>query len=208
VNVTEYNSSNSLSFTYSTNLGDPVGVTTDNHGNVFVADYGFGSSGPVVEYPQGSNTPSNTCSSGLANEGIAVDKSGNVFVSGNNPNTGQGNIIEYSGGLSGCSPTTLGVTLGFAGGLLLDKHKNLVACDQFVGVDIIKPPYTSVASTIGGASDPFHIALDKKQKTIFIADVGSAVVLVDKYPSGTPVTTLGAANGLSDPAGVAAYPGL
>jgi hypothetical protein len=191
---------------YTTGLGDPIGVTTDSSQNVYVADYGSGGASVVVEYPQGSNTPSNTCSTGLANEGIAVDKAGNVFVSGNNPNTGSANILEYSGGLSGCHSTTLGVTMGFAGGMVIDSKGNLAALDQFVGVNIIPPPYNAIASTITGFSDPFHDALNKKQDTIFVADVGNANVQVLTYPAGSLLQTLGSANGLSDPAGVAAYP--
>ena len=205
VNVTEYNKAESLTSTYSSGLIDPVGVTTDKSGNVYVADYGDGSASVVVEYPQGSNSPITSCNTGLANEGIVVDKHGNVFVSGNNPNTGQGDLLEYSGGLSGCSATTLPITFSFAGGLQIDKHGNLVACDQLVGVDIIPPPYTSVGSTITGTSDAFHVALSLKQKVLYIADPALAEVLVDKYPSGTSITTLGSGNGLSDPAGVATY---
>jgi len=37
------------------------------------------------------------------------------------------------------------------------------------------------------------------------ADVVKAEVFVDKYPSGSSYTTLGSANGLSDPAGVAVH---
>jgi DNA-binding beta-propeller fold protein YncE len=206
VTVTEYNPAGTLLFTYTTGLGDPINVTTDHAGNVYVADYGFGSASVVVEYPQGSNTPSASCSTGLANEGIVVDTTGAVFVSGNNPNTGSANLLEYPSGLSGCpTPTTLGVTLGFAGGMQIDKHDNLVACDQLVGVDIIKPPYSSISSTITGAADSFHVALNAKQNRVYIADVSSADVLVDKYPSGANVTTLNGSNGLSDPAGVAAF---
>lgn len=204
IDVTEYNKADSETFTYSSGLTDPIGVSVDRHGNVYVADYGDGEASVVVEYPQASNTPTTTCETGLANEGVAIDKSGNVFVEGNNPNTGSGQIIEYTGGLSGCSGTTLGVSLGFAGGLQVDKHDNLVACDQDAGADIIKPPYSSISSTI--TSDCFHAALNKKQNLIFIAQVDDDDVLVDDYPSGTNVTTLGSANGLSDPAGVAAYP--
>lgn len=197
----------SPTMSYTAGLTDPIGVTTDGSGNVYVADYGDGAASTVTEYAQGSNTVKNQCSTGLSNEGVAVNNAtGDVFVDGNNPNTGSGNIVEYKGGLSGCSETTLGVTLGFAGGMQLDANLNLAAIDQFSGVDIIPPPYTSIGSTIGGFEDPFHNALNKKQNLMFVADDAAAEVFVVSYPSGTPVTTLGSANGLSDPAGVAAYP--
>jgi hypothetical protein len=194
-------------FTYNSGLGDPIGVTTDSSQNVYVADYGFGGASVVVEYPQGSNTPSNTCSTGLANEGVAVDKKGHVFVSGNNPNTGSANILEFKKGLSGCKATTLGVTMGFAGGMVIDKSGTLAAIDQFAGVNIIPPPYTSISSTINnGFSDPFHDALNKKQDTIYVADVGNGNVQGLTYPAGSPLITLTSANGLVDPAGVAGFP--
>ena len=41
---------------------------------------------------------------------------------------------------------------------------------------------------------------------MFVADLSAADVVVDKYPSGTLVTTLGSANGLSVPSGVATFP--
>ncbi len=98
------------------------------------------------------------------------------------------------------------ITLGFAGGLQVDNHARLVACDQGVGVDIIPPPYTSISSTITGAADAFHVALNKKNTRVYIADLGSGDVLVDKYPSGTNITTVGSANGLDGAAGVATLP--
>lgn len=204
--VTEYHTNGSLMFTYTASgMSDPVGVTTDSANNVYAADYGSGAASIVVEFPQGSSTPIASCSTGLANEGIAVSSSGAVFVSGNNPNTGAGNILEYTNGLAGCpTPTTLGVTLGFAGGLQIDRHNNLVACDQFVGIDIIPAPYNAVSSTIGGFIDPFHVAINHHNGKIFVADVGAADVQVDLYPSGTPFMTV--TNGLVDPAGVATNP--
>jgi hypothetical protein len=202
--VNEYNASDSLVTQYSSGTSNPINVTTDAAGNVYVADYGGGT---VVEFPQGVNTPSQSCSTGLGNEGVAVDAKHNVFVSGNESASGPGTLVEYKGGLAGCNETLLnGVTLGFAGGLQIDKHHNLVACDQGVGVDIIPPPYTSVKSTITGAADSFHVALNKKNTLIYIADLGNSDVLVDKYPSGTNETTIGAANGLDGAAGVATFP--
>jgi hypothetical protein len=209
INVTEYAQGGTTPiFTYSTGLTDPIAVTTDKTGNVFVGDYAFGGSGFVNEYAQGSNTVLNSCSPGGSVEGIAVGKTGKVFVAYNDSNTGTAKIAKYNNGLAGCNETVLGVSLGFAGGMQIANNKSLVVCDQFAGIDIIPPPYTSVGSTIGGYSDPFHVALNKGNTLMFVADVGNALVYVQNYPSGSAVTTLGAANGLVDPAGIATFPYL
>ena len=123
--VDEYNPSDSLIAQYSSGTSNPINVTTDVAGNVYVADYGGET---IVEYPQGVTTPSATCSTGLANEGIAVDNKHDVFVSGNESvSSGPGGIVEFKGGLSGCNETSLSaVPLGFAGGLQVDKHDRLV----------------------------------------------------------------------------------
>jgi hypothetical protein len=206
--VTEYDQSGSLIFTYAAaGMNYPVDVTTDRANDVYVDDYGPGRASVVVEFRQGNSTPVESCPTGLANEGIAVDTSGAVFVAGNDTSTGLGKLLEYSRGLAGCpTPTTLGVTLSFAGALQIDNAHNLVACDQNVGVDIIPPPYTSIAKTITGAQDAFHVALNKVNGKIFITDAGSQTVLVDLYPSGTPFLVLGSANGLTAPASATANP--
>jgi len=192
-------------FTYSAGLIDPVDVTADTQDDVFVADYDNGAqSGTVTEYAQESNDMTYQCEPGGSVEGVAVDKSGDVFASYNAD--GAAKIVEYKGGLSGCAGTVLKVTLSYAGGLVLDEKNDLVACDQTAGVvDIIKSPYTKVSSKIKGFSEPFHVGLNASNKLLFIADVVKAEVFVDKYLSGSPYTTLGSANGLSDPAGVAVY---
>ena len=206
--VTEYTPNGTLKFTYTASgMNNPIGVTTDAANNVYAADFGGFSASVVVEFPQQNSTPIATCNTGLANEGIAVDSSGAVFVAGDDPVTTVGHLIEYPNGLAGCpAPVMLGVTLGAAGGLQIDKAKNLVACDQLVGVDIIPPPYNTISSTITGASDTFHVALNRRNGKVFIADPGNADVLVDLYPSGTPFAVLNGSNGLVDPAGVATNP--
>ncbi len=201
VDITEYAAgSSSPTSTYSSGMEDPVAVTTDSHQNVYEADF---EGGYVSEYAQGVNTQTAECSiSGGLVEGVAVDKSGDVFVAFYNEDNGEGQIEEYSGGLSGCDGTTLGVTLVFPGGMVLDKSGNIVVCDQDnESVDIIDPPYSSVSGTLGsGYSDPFHVTINKNNKQAYVANYGDADVLVLSYPGGSTQATLDGSNGLESPA--------
>ncbi len=194
--------STAAAFTYNSGMLDPVSVNVDSSGNVYEADYNLGGNGFVNEYAQQTNTVMNTCNPGGAAEDVAIDSAGDVFVSYNSSTTGLGQIAEYVGGLSGCNETVLGVTLGFAGGLSIDKNNNLIANDQTgAAVDIIDPPYTSVTSTCGsGYSDPFHVRINKRNNKVLVADLGNANVQVLDYPSCSNIITLGSSNGLSDPA--------
>ena len=190
------------SFTYSSGLERPYSVATDAAGNVYVADeYNpSGSGGGVLEYAQGSNAPLAQCLNGLNDTGIALDKNGDVFVSGAN-----GTLLEYAGGLGGCNPKTLGVTLPGGGGLQIDKKGNLVACAVHV-VDVVPPPYKSISLRISGFAAAAHDALNKDESLLFVADPANYNVQVLAYPSGSLVTTLDNSNGLVDPVGVAVYP--
>jgi len=212
VDVAEYNEyGTSPSFTYTAGLVDPVSVTTDASDNVYVGDYSSGGHGYIVEYTQGVNFVMRTCSPGGAVEGVAVGKNGDVFVAYNDPNTGVGHIAKYPNGLAGCNERVLGVTIGFAGGMQVTSDRTLIVCDQYGSVDVIPPPYTAISKSYTGYSDPFHVALDKPARhkgvgLMFVADIADGIVIVQDYPSGAGVTTLGAAQGLSEPAGVAYFP--
>jgi hypothetical protein len=197
-NVEEYNSTGSLIFTYSAGMSTPVTLTTDAKGNVYEADF---TGEAVNEYHQATNTVVATCQPGGYVEGVAVDKSGDVFVA---YYTGSGAIAEYKGGLSGCSKTTLGATVTFPGGMILDENKNLIICDQLGdAVDIIDPPYSSISGTLGsGYSEPFHVSLNKKNDQAYITDEGSAHTIdVVTYPGGSRVATLGSSYGVTSPYG-------
>ncbi len=192
VNIVEYAPHGTKpKFTYSAGMTDPVDVTVDGHGNVYEADYlgGF-----VAEYAQKSNTQLYQCSPGEV-EGVAVDQSGDVFVDFGS------SIVEYTGGLSGCTATPLGVTLESAGGMAIDRHDNLLVCDQLgQAVDVIAPPYTSVTRVLQSGYAPFHVTINKDNRLAFVASVDEAAVYVVDYATGGALATLaGKAYGLSDP---------
>lgn len=199
--ITEYSKTHALIETYSAGVADSVNVSTDKHGNVYEADYNYTvtNGGYVNEYAQGSNSVIATCSPGGNVEGVAIDKQGDVFVDYENLTSFVGYITEYAHGLTGCNGTVLGVTLGYAGGMVLDKNGNIVVCDQTnSAVDIIDPPYNSVTATLGsGYTDPLHVTINKKGNEAYVADAGTGYVYVMPYPAGTPITTLNSSNGIT-----------
>ena len=183
----------SPTFTYSAGLSAPADVTTDSKGNVYIADY-LGNA--VDEFAQASNTMSATCPLNQA-EGIAVDGNGDVFASGQSPNV----LVEFKGGLSGCSSTILGPQLASTGGLALDSENDLLACDQGISVDIIKPPYQSIKRRL--PLNCFHISLNASNKLLFVASPNNYMVWIVKYPRGASVANISEPN---QPYGVAVYP--
>jgi hypothetical protein len=187
------------SFVYNSGLTDPIGVATDSSGNVYAANWNFGASGAVVEYAQGSNTAINTCSLQGGVEGVAIDKAGDVFASENT--SGVGSVVEFAGGLSGCSSTTLPISFVFVGGIAVDGMGNLLVCDQSApAVDVIAPPYTSITGTLGsGYASPFHVSINKTNKVAYVADDAAAVVDILSYPSGSLIFQLTSAQGIVDP---------
>jgi DNA-binding beta-propeller fold protein YncE len=192
VNIAEYAPHGTKpKFMYNAGMTDPVDVTVDGHGNVYEADYlgGF-----VAEYAQKSNIQLYHCSPGEV-EGVAVDQSGDVFVDFGS------SIVEYTGGLSGCVATPLGVTLESAGGMAIDRHEDLVVCDQLgQAVDVIAPPYTTVTRVLQSGYAPFHVTINRDNRLAFVASVDDASVYVVDYATGGALATLeGKAYGLSDP---------
>jgi hypothetical protein len=208
-NVTEYAPGSSTpTCTYSSGLIDPVDVTTDASGNVFVADWNFGGKGGVGyvdEYKPCTNSIVQQYVVAGGVDGVALDGSGNLFVSYLDSVHVVGALAEFRAGST--TPTPLGATLGYPGGIIVDLNDTLLACDQTSGtVDVIPPPYGVVSSEFVGFSAPFHVALPKSERLLFIADVGAHDVIVVTYPRGLLKATLGTAQGLSDPVGVSHAP--
>jgi DNA-binding beta-propeller fold protein YncE len=83
------------------------------------------------------------------------------------------------------------------GGIAVDLHNNIIAADPGSNtVDIIDPPYTKVTKTIGPAFfDPLRVTLSKNNKLLLVGE-----------RNGKVVTTLGEAEGVSEPFGAAEGP--
>jgi hypothetical protein len=206
--VTEYAlaSGGKLSFTYSTGMTAPVSVTTDSAGNVYVGEADT-YPGHVDEFPQGSNTPIARCatSNGGLVTGITVDKNGDVFIA-SVQSSGSSQLIEFPGGLAGCSSTTLGVPVYYVGGIELDNSGDLVVEEQTEGdILIIPPPYSNVQTTLTGFNgDPYQLALNADNTLLFVDEGNNGVIVVAQYPSGTIEKTL--STDVTMPYGVAVYP--
>lgn len=185
----------SPSFTYNAGMSSASVVNTDAHGNVFEGD----GNGSINEYYQGVNTVLYTCALPSFPGGIAVDSGNDVFVSIPLDNE----IVEYAGGLRGCSPTTLPITLTNANGIAVDKDGDLIVCVPGASsVDVIEPPYTSVTRTIGsGWIAPWTVSLSRDEKYAYVTDINHARALVEvvNYATGGNVTSIGGGNGLVEP---------
>lgn len=197
-NITEYNSARGVIFKYSAGMEDPTAVTTDKFGKVYEAD----SHGFVSEYPPQTNSPAVTCSVNGAVEGVAVDKTHDVFA--DYQTTSGGSVIEYPRGLSRshCTGTVLPISFGGAGGIATDKQGNLVVCDVTASaVDIIAPPYANITAQLGsGWTHPTNISIDRAGTQAYIIEAGYlSDVAVVSYPEGAAIATLSGQNGLPNP---------
>jgi hypothetical protein len=190
--------------TYDAGLVDPINVTTDTKGDVFVVDFNdFNTPGFVDEFKQCSDTVTTQYAVSSGPEGAVVDSKGNLFVTFFNA-AFTGGFEEF---VKGKTPgKILSVTVGSPGGLTIDKDGDLVADDQTGSIDVIPEPYTSAIPLVTGLSDPFHAALSKNQKLLFNANADSGTVTIYKYPAGTLTDTLDSSDGLDGAEGVADSP--
>jgi sugar lactone lactonase YvrE len=231
-----------------TRLDNPAGIALDSQGDIYVAnDLG----GPVVPhesydrgtvtiYPAGSHgnvTPIATISgaaTGLAYPvGIAVDSSGNIYVS----NSGTANtssdleyrssITVYPAGSNGNAPPSAVIAgdntgLSYSPGIALDASRNLYAAGYVNGVGYglnVYPagsngnvsPSAGIVGADTGLDGPYGIALDSSGN-IYVANgyggpTGGGSVTV--YPAGSsgdaaPATTITSSfNGIDGAFGIA-----
>jgi hypothetical protein len=201
---------NAPSFTYNANIAEPAAVTTDAQGNVYEGDY----SGTINEYYPNRNVSIASCQplnngDPISIYGVAVDSRNNVFATVFDLKTFYGELVEYPGGLNSCGGLTVLLTEPyFLDGIAVDKNANLLVTFEngdvgSSGVASVQPPYNTFDEFIGppvfGDGGVCNVRLNKTNKLAFVTDNMADTVTVLNYPSGTVVTVLGTANGLSQP---------
>ncbi|MBD5657391.1 MAG: hypothetical protein IAI50_19745, partial [Candidatus Eremiobacteraeota bacterium] len=212
-NVTEYApGSRRLTCMYP-GASDPTNVKTDADGNVYVIDWNIGQRGSIDVYKQCSKTIVKKFTFGRgAPTDVAFDGAGNLFVMYLVTSTESGALEEFRAGSK--TPVALGATVSFPGGLLIDRNRNLIAADQGTAgkrtgsIDIIAPPYAKAVPLVSRLAQPVWLSLNQRQDVLFASsfDHNDPKVWVFNYPSGRLRTTIGSANGLVVPLGVAADP--
>jgi hypothetical protein len=197
----------------------PTGVAVDASGNVYIADTGFEDKdtfvGFVAEIPPGCASAS--CYTFLGGgslysltfvtwgypAGVAVDGSGNVYVS----DAGFGAVFEMPPGCTSSScVTTLGG--GFSGpdGVAVDGSGNIYIADTFNNAVKEMPSGCASSSCVttlgGGFSLPFGVAVDGSGN-VYVGDTNNNAVkeMPPGCASSSCVTTLG--GGFDSPHGVA-----
>jgi sugar lactone lactonase YvrE len=200
--VTEYApGSLTPSFTYSAGLGNPAGVATDAQANVYVTSL---SPSSLEVFPQASNTPSRKITDMPFPIDVALDPSGDAYVTTYTSSFQSGEILEYSPGSS--QGKNLGIVTEAPGGIALDSSGDIVTADQRLpGVLVFPPGKTSPKKTFAqNTLDPDPVRLDRRELHAYVGDsVGNAVYVYD-YPSGTLVDTI--TDGIDGPNGLALSP--
>jgi len=188
------------SMTYSSGLSGPIGVAVGSDGTVYVPEF---ETGAVVEYYKGKTKPSLTLAVPDA-EGVALDAKNNLYVSFNDPSTGEGAVEEFAPKKK--TGTNLGITVEFAGDVKLNKKGDLLLEDQDAqAVDFYKPkaksPYGSISAS---GFDTYKEALNAAETELYIATVSDEVDIFDAVPSGKNVGAI--TSGLEEVTGVSLSP--
>lgn len=202
--ITEYPpGATSPSVTLSDGINAPISVAVDRAGTVAVGEF---VSQTILEFAPGASSPSVTITLLTYPEGLAFDYGRHLYAAWNQ-NNGNG----LSGHVSTCERlrsvcVDRGIVAGQSGGLALDSSGNLILGDQTnAAINVYAPGATAPTRTIAmPGHDPIKFALDKAEKTLYVADIDGSQVLTYDYASGAQTGSI--STGLESAWGVSLSP--
>jgi hypothetical protein len=191
-------------------LTEPSGVVIDSNDTLYVSNQ----TGPasIVEYLKGSSTPSATITSSMFGilVGLALDPSGNLYVSDDVKHqvfeVPAGSTTPQSLFLEGLSDYSCSQPYGPAG-LAFDKRGRLyVSCPEGNRILVYKlPKVTPIATLTNGMNEPYFLSFDPRG-VLFVANYGGGNIEMLAPPDYT--TILGTLGGYANPVGAFVRPKL
>ena len=178
----------------------PNGIAVDNNGTVYVTSGATAGSCYVLVYPKGASTPSEQIGGFDLPVGLAVDKSGNLYVGDALQNAvwevPEGSTTPSNLDLSGLDDPT-GVAIDPSNNLWVANNLNNTVLGFHLG------DTSSFVTITSGLSGPYSIAFEKSG-TLFVGNSLHYPGDVAGYKSGatTPFESISVGN----PAGLAVYP--
>jgi hypothetical protein len=171
------------SFTISTDVANPIGIVVDSAGTVYCANV---ANDTVTEYPKGRTSPSVTIKMTSAPEYLAVDASDNLYAS-----TAYG-VFEFGAGST--SGTNLGLSVGSAGAIEVDRAGNIILVDDAADtIDIFPAGQTNPSKQVTvGMGAPYSLTLTKSEDRLYVSvNLASGGFEIQElaYPGGTSLKT-------------------
>jgi sugar lactone lactonase YvrE len=212
-----------------TGLTNPIGIAVDSSRNIYVAQLytasvlvysALGSSTGLLNEPP-TSTISGYDTDLFSPSGVAVDSSGNIYVSdaGNGSIDFPPSVFVYSAGSNGDQAPTAIISGGNTGltypiGIALDSSRNIYVPDKGAGMVFVYSAGSdgneAPTATISGSNkDLESIALDSS-RNIYVTDINSVLVYsavgsstgtLNESPIATISTTM--TTGLTSPRGIA-----
>jgi hypothetical protein len=203
--VTEYPwGQTSPSVTLSTDLVDPNGIAVDSAGTVYVTSGGTVGQCSVLEFPKGATSPSVSVNGFGLPIGLAFDKAGNLYVA--DGEFGNNHIWEVPKGTTNMIDLKLtdleqsvGVAFNGANNLYVTNNESSVVNAYHLGQTT---PFATINDDITG---PYSISFTKKG-TLFVGNAGHFPGTVAGFHKGKKTPFENFANGIGNPAGLAAFP--
>ncbi len=178
----------------------PNGIAVDNEGTVYVTSGATAGSCYVLVYPKGASSPSEQINGFDLPVGLAIDKSGNLYVGDDLQNAvwevPKGSTTPSKLSLNGLDDP-VGVAIDSSNNLWVANNVNSTVLGFHLGDS------SAFATITSGLSGPYSIAFEKTG-TLFVGNSLHYPGDVAGYKSGstTPFESISVAN----PAGLAVYP--